>query len=40
MIAAAGDTIAAAFAELQGFDREAVRQHRRDKFLAIGRSLI
>ena len=38
-IAAAGDAIAAALRELKGLDREAVRRQRRDKFLAIGRSL-
>jgi acetyl-CoA carboxylase carboxyl transferase subunit alpha len=36
-IAAAGDAIAAAFADLNGLDRDAVRKARRDKFLAIGR---
>jgi acetyl-CoA carboxylase carboxyl transferase subunit alpha len=38
-IAAAADAIAAAFTELGRFDREALRRQRRDKFLAIGRSL-
>jgi acetyl-CoA carboxylase carboxyl transferase subunit alpha len=38
-IAAAGEGIAAAFAELRGLDRETVRRQRRDKFLAIGRGL-
>ncbi len=38
-IAAAGDCIADAFRELKGLDREAIRRQRRDKFLAIGRSL-
>ena len=38
-IAAAGDAIAEAFAELKGLDRETVRRERRDKFLAIGRGL-
>jgi acetyl-CoA carboxylase carboxyl transferase subunit alpha len=36
-IAAAGEAIAQALTELHGFDREAVRKQRRDKFLAIGR---
>ncbi len=36
-IASAGDAIAAAFAELGGLGRDAVRKARRDKFLAIGR---
>jgi acetyl-CoA carboxylase carboxyl transferase subunit alpha len=38
-IAATGEMIADAMAELRGLDREAVRRERRDKFLAIGRSL-
>jgi acetyl-CoA carboxylase carboxyl transferase subunit alpha len=38
-IAAAGDCIADAFRELQGLDRAAIRQQRREKFLAIGRGL-
>jgi acetyl-CoA carboxylase carboxyl transferase subunit alpha len=38
-IAAAGEAIAGAFAELQGLDRETVRQQRREKFLAIGRAI-
>ncbi|MEX2036987.1 MAG: carboxyl transferase domain-containing protein, partial [Xanthobacteraceae bacterium] len=38
-VAAAGEAIAAALSELKGLDREAVRRQRRDKFLAIGRSL-
>jgi acetyl-CoA carboxylase carboxyl transferase subunit alpha len=38
-IAAAGDAIAAAFDELRGLDRDALRRQRREKFLAIGRSL-
>jgi acetyl-CoA carboxylase carboxyl transferase subunit alpha len=38
-IAATGEAIAQAFQELAGLDREAVRRQRRDKFLAIGRSL-
>jgi acetyl-CoA carboxylase carboxyl transferase subunit alpha len=38
-IAAAGEAIAGAFGELQGLDRETVRQQRREKFLAIGRTI-
>jgi acetyl-CoA carboxylase carboxyl transferase subunit alpha len=38
-IAAAGQAVATAFAELRELDREAVRRSRRDKFLAIGRGL-
>jgi acetyl-CoA carboxylase carboxyl transferase subunit alpha len=38
-IAGAGGAIAAAFADLAGFDRAEVRRRRRDKFLAIGRAL-
>src|ERR1700693_2148791 len=38
-IAATGDAIAAALGELAGLDRETVRRQRREKFLAIGRSL-
>ncbi len=38
-IAAAGEAIAEAFAALKGLDRETLRRQRRDKFLAIGRSL-
>jgi acetyl-CoA carboxylase carboxyl transferase subunit alpha len=37
-IAAAGATIAHALETLAGLDRESLRRHRRDKFLAIGRS--
>ena len=36
-IAATGEVVAKAFAELKGLDRETVRRQRRDKFLAIGR---
>ncbi|MGC1855489.1 MAG: acetyl-CoA carboxylase carboxyltransferase subunit alpha [Pseudolabrys sp.] len=36
-IALAGDAIASAFSELQGLDREAIRKHRREKFLTMGR---
>ncbi len=38
-IAATADAIADALSELRGLDRETVRRQRRDKFLAIGRSL-
>ena len=38
-IASAGDAVAAAFGELRGLDRDALRRQRRDKFLAIGRTL-
>ena len=38
-IAATGDAIAGALAGLAGLDREAVRRHRREKFLNIGRDL-
>jgi len=38
-IAATGDAVANAFAGLKGLDRDAVRRQRREKFLAIGRSL-
>jgi acetyl-CoA carboxylase carboxyl transferase subunit alpha len=37
-IAAAGEAIAAAFAELKALDRDAIRRQRREKFLAIGRN--
>src|SRR5437660_7984813 len=36
---AAGEALAATLGGLAGLDREAVRRHRRDKFLAIGRVL-
>ncbi|MGB7826705.1 MAG: acetyl-CoA carboxylase carboxyl transferase subunit alpha, partial [Pseudolabrys sp.] len=36
-IALAGDAIASAFSELQGLDREAIRKHRSEKFLTMGR---
>ncbi len=39
-IAATGEVVARAFAELKGLDRETIRRQRRDKFLAIGRGLI
>jgi acetyl-CoA carboxylase carboxyl transferase subunit alpha len=38
-IAATSDAIAKALGDLAGLDRETVRRQRRDKFLAIGRSL-
>ena len=38
-VAATAEVIAEALAELKGLDRETVRRQRRDKFLAIGRSL-
>jgi acetyl-CoA carboxylase carboxyl transferase subunit alpha len=38
-IALIGEAVANAFASLQGLDRDAVRRQRREKFLAIGRSL-
>jgi acetyl-CoA carboxylase carboxyl transferase subunit alpha len=38
-MAATGEAIAEAFAPLRGLDREAVRARRREKFLAMGRSL-
>jgi acetyl-CoA carboxylase carboxyl transferase subunit alpha len=38
-IAATGDAIAAAFNGLGNLDRDAIRHARREKFLAIGRSL-
>lgn len=38
-IETAGDAIARSLGEFDGWSREAVRQHRRDKYLAIGRSL-
>ncbi|AMN39202.1 acetyl-CoA carboxylase carboxyltransferase subunit alpha [Rhodoplanes sp. Z2-YC6860] len=38
-MAAAGEAIANALTELRALDRDAVRRQRRDKFLAIGRSL-
>jgi acetyl-CoA carboxylase carboxyl transferase subunit alpha len=38
-IAAAGDAIANALAELQGLDRDAVRKQRREKFLTMGRAV-
>ena len=38
-IAAAGEAIADALDELKGLDRETVRRQRREKFLAIGRTI-
>jgi acetyl-CoA carboxylase carboxyl transferase subunit alpha len=38
-IAAAGEAIVEALAELKGLSRETLRRQRRDKFLAIGRDL-
>ncbi len=38
-IAATGDAIASALAELRPLSREAVRQQRREKFLAMGRAM-
>jgi len=38
-IAATGEAIANAFKELQGLDREAVRNRRREKFLTMGRTV-
>src|SRR5262249_53247432 len=39
-IATTGDAIAMALGDLAGLDRESVRRQRRDKFLAIGRSMM
>jgi acetyl-CoA carboxylase carboxyl transferase subunit alpha len=39
VIAATGDAIAATFDELRVLDRETLRRQRREKFLAIGRSI-
>ena len=38
-IASAGEAISEALAEFGGQDRDTVRRQRRDKFMAIGRSL-
>jgi acetyl-CoA carboxylase carboxyl transferase subunit alpha len=38
-IASAGEAIAHALGGLAELDRDAVRRHRRDKFLAIGRTI-
>src|SRR6202453_1755997 len=37
---AVGDAVAASFGALRHMDRDAVRQHRQDKFLAIGRTAV
>ena len=39
IIARTGDAIAEAFNDLRGLDRATIRQHRRQKFLDIGRKL-
>ena len=39
-IAATGEAIAEAFGELKGLDAETVRRQRREKFLAIGRTIV
>jgi acetyl-CoA carboxylase carboxyl transferase subunit alpha len=39
VFAAAGDVMARALRELSGLTREEVRRARREKFLALGRSL-
>jgi acetyl-CoA carboxylase carboxyl transferase subunit alpha len=38
-IAVTGEAIAAALTQLGNLDSEAVRQHRREKFLNMGRTL-
>jgi acetyl-CoA carboxylase carboxyl transferase subunit alpha len=38
-IAAAGESLAAAFDDLRGLDCDAIRKQRREKFLAIGRTI-
>jgi acetyl-CoA carboxylase carboxyl transferase subunit alpha len=38
-VAAAGEAIANALADLQGLDRATIVRMRREKFLAIGRTL-
>jgi acetyl-CoA carboxylase carboxyl transferase subunit alpha len=38
-IAAAGEAIAAALSELHGLDRATITRLRREKFMAIGRTL-
>jgi acetyl-CoA carboxylase carboxyl transferase subunit alpha len=38
-IASAGEAVAAALAEIKLYDRDSIRQLRREKFLAIGRTL-
>ena len=39
IIAATGESIAAAFDDLRGLDRDAIRKQRRAKFLAMGRTM-
>ncbi|MFC5066828.1 acetyl-CoA carboxylase carboxyltransferase subunit alpha [Flaviflagellibacter deserti] len=39
VMASVGDAVAFAFDNLAGLDRDAVRRHRREKFLAIGRNI-
>ena len=39
VIESAGDAIASALSDLAGKDPDALRAHRADKFLAIGRNL-
>jgi acetyl-CoA carboxylase carboxyl transferase subunit alpha len=38
-VAATGEQIAAAFDDLRGLDRDAIRRQRREKFLAMGRTM-
>jgi acetyl-CoA carboxylase carboxyl transferase subunit alpha len=38
-VRAVGDAVATAFSALHHMDRDAIRRHRRDKFLAIGRAV-
>jgi len=38
-IAATGDAVAEALGQLRNMDRDAIRRHRREKFLGMGRSL-
>jgi acetyl-CoA carboxylase carboxyl transferase subunit alpha len=38
-IAATGESVAAAFDELRGLDRDTIRKQRREKFIAMGRTL-
>jgi acetyl-CoA carboxylase carboxyl transferase subunit alpha len=38
-IAATGESIAAAFDELRGLDRDTIRKQRREKFMAMGRTI-
>jgi acetyl-CoA carboxylase carboxyl transferase subunit alpha len=39
MMAAVGDSIAGALKDLKGKGRDAIKKHRREKFLAIGRHI-